>query len=188
MATVRELEQELNVSRVSIYALLKKEPYKAHVMKGRKKGIAVDEQGAELLRRYYRNKIRGGEPRRNTLAGAFTGADGYGYVNGNGLGGADGGNAGGAGVAGNGNGNGNSAGTGKTGNGTGYLNADGNGTVSGAEQSANGASGMGCHPVAGQISAIGILQQQLAVKDEQINSLLGLLKQQAVKAEPMPVP
>ena len=182
MATVRELEQELNVSRVSIYALLKKEPYKAHVLKGRKKGIAVDEKGAELLRRYYRNKIRGGEPRRNTLAGVDGNGDGLGGVDGGGS--ADGHAVG----AGTGNGTGSSAGTGKTGNGAGNLNAGGNGVVSGAEQCANGASGMGCHPVAGQISAIGILQQQLAVKDEQINSLLGLLKQQAVKAESLPVP
>jgi hypothetical protein len=80
MVTVRELEHELNVSRVSLYALLKKEQFRAHVVKDNNV-IMVDDAGAEMLRRYYLNKIKGGTPRRGVLSAAVN-ADGdeSGYI------------------------------------------------------------------------------------------------------------
>ena len=65
MTSVRELELELNVSKVSLYAILKKEQFKGHVVKGEKNVIMVDDEGADMLREYYLNKIRGGKPRSN---------------------------------------------------------------------------------------------------------------------------
>lgn len=65
MITVRELEKELNVSRVSIYALLKKDPFKKHVVKGVNDVIMINDTGAAMLKSYYQSKIRGGKPRSN---------------------------------------------------------------------------------------------------------------------------
>ena len=62
MITVKQLESELNVSRVSLYAMLKKEQFANHVVRGNKNIIMLDDVGAERLRQYYLNKIRGGEP------------------------------------------------------------------------------------------------------------------------------
>ena len=67
MTTVRELEKKLNVSRVSIYALLKKDPYKEHVVIGKKNVIMLSNAGADLLKSYYQNKNRGGKPRNNVI-------------------------------------------------------------------------------------------------------------------------
>ena len=66
MVTVRELEHELNVSRVSLYAILKKEQFKSHVVKGSKNIMMVNDIGADMLRKYYFGKIRGGTPRSST--------------------------------------------------------------------------------------------------------------------------
>lgn len=53
MKTVKELETELKVSKVSIYSNLKKEEFKSHVFKGEKNVTCVDEVGEELLKAYY---------------------------------------------------------------------------------------------------------------------------------------
>jgi hypothetical protein len=138
MTTVRELEQELNVSRVSLYALLKKEPFKEHVVKGDKNVIMATDKGAELLRNYYSNKIRGGTPRKNVTG-----------ENGNGGGGAVPVPAG---------------------------KATENGGVNGCMNNADGyCTANGGTGNADPLSVIGVLQQQLAKKDEQIDNLLAII-------------
>lgn len=73
MTNVKKLEQELNVSRVSLYAILKKSPFDAHVTKGENNVILVDDAGVEMLRDYYFKKIRGGALRKNVAAAANSG-------------------------------------------------------------------------------------------------------------------
>ena len=67
MTSVRELELELNVSKVSLYAILRKDAFKGHVVKGEKNMMMVDDAGVVKLKEYYFNKNRGGTPRKNTM-------------------------------------------------------------------------------------------------------------------------
>jgi hypothetical protein len=114
MTTVRELSDKLNVSRVSLYAILKKDPFCAHVVRGDNDVIFVSEQGINLLSDYYISKLKGGAPR----------------------------------------------------------GANGNGAQSAHHSGENGAdSGSASRGV------INILHEQLAKKDEQINSLLNIVQQ-----------
>jgi len=65
MTSVSQLVNELRVSKVSIYALLKKEPLAAHVFLGdgkRKEVIMIDDTGVDMVRSYYANKLKGGPP------------------------------------------------------------------------------------------------------------------------------
>lgn len=107
MTTVRQLEQELNVSRVSLYAMLKRDSFVGHVNEGEKGVLTVDDEGVDMLRDYYYKKNRGGAPRKNVRTDKTSGNDAE-------------------------------------------TNPD----------------------------AIDILQEQLAIKDEQINSLLSIMSNQ----------
>ena len=62
MITIKQLERELNVSKVSLYTILKKEQFSQHIVRGEKNVIMLDDTGAEKLRDYYTNKMRGGPP------------------------------------------------------------------------------------------------------------------------------
>ena len=53
MTSVKELENQLKVSKVSIYTMLKKPVYKPHVYKGAKDVAYVDDIGVELLKAHY---------------------------------------------------------------------------------------------------------------------------------------
>ena len=50
MKTVKELESLLNVSKVSIYTMLKKDELKGHVFKGENNITLIDDIGVELLK------------------------------------------------------------------------------------------------------------------------------------------
>ena len=62
MVTIKQLEKELNVSKVSLYTILKKDQFSRHIIRGEKNVIMLDDTGAEKLREYYTNKMRGGPP------------------------------------------------------------------------------------------------------------------------------
>lgn len=112
MTTVKQLEQELNVSRVSLYAILKRDWFNGHVIKGKKQSIMVDDVGVAILRDYYLKKNRGGTPRKNVVV------------------------------------------------------------------ETNPEINTGDEEIASDFDIIGILQAQLSIKDEQINSLLSIVSSQ----------
>lgn len=68
MTTVKQLEKTLNVSRVSLYAILKKDWLDGHVSEGEKGILLVDDVGVDILKSYYAKKNRGGAPRKNVMA------------------------------------------------------------------------------------------------------------------------
>jgi len=53
MKTVKELEAQLKISKVSIYSMLKKDEFKGHVFKNNNKITLVDDVGVELLKSRY---------------------------------------------------------------------------------------------------------------------------------------
>lgn len=53
MITVKELENQLKISKVSIYNMLKKDEFKSHVFKDKNKITLIDDIGEELLKAYY---------------------------------------------------------------------------------------------------------------------------------------
>ena len=53
MKTVKELELLLNVSKVSIYSMLKKDELKGHIFKGENNITLIDDIGVELLKSHY---------------------------------------------------------------------------------------------------------------------------------------
>ncbi|MCL2841692.1 MAG: hypothetical protein FWE05_13085 [Defluviitaleaceae bacterium] len=53
MTTVKELENQLKVSKVSIYLMLKKDEIKGHVFKGENNLTLIDDIGVELLKAHY---------------------------------------------------------------------------------------------------------------------------------------
>lgn len=113
MTTVSQLEKELNVSRVSLYAILKKDWVSAHVSEGERGVLLVDDAGVNILKTYYAKKNRVGAPRKNVMAEIIEGIE--------------------------------------------NINEGDVSTVSGV---------------------IGILQEQLVQKDEQINQLLNIVSNQ----------
>ena len=65
MTTIKKLEKELCVSRVSLYALLKKDAFSCHVFRDENNIIMLDDTGVALLKDYYAGKMRGGPPSKN---------------------------------------------------------------------------------------------------------------------------
>lgn len=112
MTTVKQLEQELNVSRVSLYAILKRDWFDGHITEGKKGVMMVDDEGVAILRDYYFKKNRGGTPRKNVV------------------------------------------------------------------EAIEGGTPPGENGHSDDSNIIGILQEQLAIKDEQINSLLSIVSNQ----------
>jgi len=75
LVTVKQLEHELNVSKVSLYAILKKDPFVGHVIRGDNNVIMLDDVGAKKLRAYYLNKVKGGPPNQNSRSADRVGID-----------------------------------------------------------------------------------------------------------------
>ena len=65
MTTVRQLVYELNVSKVSLYAILKKDQFASHVSRGEKNIVLIDDLGVRMLKDYYSGKNKGGPPGKN---------------------------------------------------------------------------------------------------------------------------
>jgi hypothetical protein len=53
MTTVKMLESQLNISKVSIYSMLKRDELKGHVFKGENNLTLIDDIGVELLKARY---------------------------------------------------------------------------------------------------------------------------------------